>query len=83
MRRPSRNYPAAFKARAALEAMHGEKTAAEIAAHHEVHLTQVTSWNSQLLEIATAIFGGEAVATDGKECIRVSSPHSCGARGRK
>jgi len=37
MRKPRRNHSAAFKARVALEAIRGEKTVAEIAAHHEVH----------------------------------------------
>lgn len=70
MRKPRRNHSAAFKARVALEAIRGEKTVAEIAAHHEVHATQITAWKTQLLENATAIFGGEAVAADGKERIR-------------
>jgi len=33
MRRPRRNHSAAFKARVALEALRGEKTLAQIAAH--------------------------------------------------
>lgn len=70
MRRPRRNHSAAFKARVALEAIRGEKTVAQIAAHHEVHPNQVTSWKSQLLENAAAIFGAEALASDGKERIR-------------
>jgi transposase-like protein len=41
MRKPRCNHSAAFKARVALDAIRGEKTAAEIAAHHEVHATQV------------------------------------------
>jgi transposase len=49
MRKPRRNHSAAFKARVALEAIRGEKTVAEIAAHHEVHATQVTAWKTQLL----------------------------------
>ena len=70
MRKPRRNHSAAFKARIALEAIRGEKTIAEIAAHHEVHPNQVTTWKSQLLENAAAIFGGDVLAEDSKERIR-------------
>ena len=42
----------------------------EIAAHHEVHATQVTAWKTELLENAAAIFGGDVLAADGKERIR-------------
>jgi transposase len=70
MRKPRRNHSAAFKARVALEAIRGEKTVAEIAAHHEVHATQVTAWKTQLLEKAAGIFGGDTLAADGRERIR-------------
>ena len=70
MRKPRRNHSAAFKARVALEAIRGEKTVAEIAAHHEVYATQVTAWKTELLENAAAIFGGDVLAADGKERIR-------------
>ena len=70
MKKPRRNHSAAFKARVALEAIRGEKTVAEIAAHHEVHPNQVTSWKTQALDNMAAIFGGALVADDGKEQIR-------------
>jgi transposase len=70
MKKLRRNHAAAFKARIALEALRGEKTVAEISSHHQVHPTQVTSWKSQLLENAAAIFGSDAVAADGRERIR-------------
>ena len=64
MKKPRRNHSPAFKARIALEALRGEKTVAEISAQHQVHPTQVTSWKTQLLENAAAIFGGEALAAN-------------------
>ncbi|MGH8538846.1 MAG: transposase, partial [Gammaproteobacteria bacterium] len=40
MKRPRRNHSPAFKARVALEALKGEKTLAQLAAHHDVHPNQ-------------------------------------------
>jgi transposase-like protein len=70
MRRPRRNHSAKFKAQVALEAIRGEKTIAQIAAHHEVHPTQVTSWKNEALEKLSGIFGGESVDRDERERIR-------------
>lgn len=56
MRRPKRNHSAAFKARVALEAIRGEKTVAEIAARHEVHANQVSTWKTQALESLASVF---------------------------
>jgi transposase-like protein len=70
MRKPRRNHSAKFKAQVALEAIRGEKTIAEIAAHHEVHPTQVTSWKNEVLERLAGIFGGENCGRDEKERIR-------------
>lgn len=60
MRRPRRNHSAAFKARVALEALKGEKTLAELAAQHDVHANQITTWKNELLSRAAEIFGGNA-----------------------
>lgn len=70
MKRVRRNHSASFKARVALEAIRGDKTIAEIAAHHEVHPNQVTSWKTQLLENAAGAFGGEVGDSDQREKIR-------------
>ena len=70
MRKPRRNHSAKFKAQVALEAIRGERTIAEIAAHHEVHPTQVTSWKNEVLEKLVGIFGGENSSRDEKERIR-------------
>ena len=70
MRKPRRNHSAAFKARVALEAIRGDKTVAQIAAHHEVHANQVTTWKTQALESMTAAFSKAAIADDGKEQIQ-------------
>jgi transposase len=41
MKKPRRNHAAAFKARMTSEAIRGEKTVAEIVAHHKVHPNQI------------------------------------------
>jgi transposase-like protein len=53
-----RVHDAAFKARVALEALKGEKTAAELATAYGVHPnpTMIHQWKKALLEGATDIF---------------------------
>ena len=57
-RRPRRNHGAEFKARAALAAIRGDKTLAEVAEQFEVHPHQIAQWRKQLLERAAEVFGG-------------------------
>ena len=51
-----RNHDAAFKARVALDALKGEKTAAELATAYGVHPTMIHQWKKALLEGAQDIF---------------------------
>ena len=51
-----RNHDAAFKARVALEAVKGERTAAELASTYGVHPTMIHRWKKALLERAADIF---------------------------
>jgi hypothetical protein len=53
-------------------AIRGEKTIAEIAVHHEVHPTQVTSWKDEVLEKLVGIFGGEKTAIAMKRRVSAS-----------
>jgi putative transposase len=55
-----RRFSAAFKARVALEAIRGQKTAAELAGEYQVHPSQITQWKKQLLDAAQEVFGDAA-----------------------
>ena len=56
-KRPRRNHTPAFKAKAALAALKGEKTLAELAQIFDVHPNQITAWKAQLLDGAAGVFG--------------------------
>ena len=51
-----RNFTDQFKAKAALEALRGEKTIKEIAARHQVHPNQVSQWKRQAVEGLADVF---------------------------
>src|ERR1700719_2054862 len=88
MRRLRRNHSAKFKAQVALEAIRGEKTIVEIAAHHEVHPNQVTAWKTQVLENLAAIFGentaGQTIDEDrrGRDHHHQAPAHRAGMGAR-
>lgn len=70
MKRVRRNHSAKFKALVALEAIRGEKTVAQIAAHREVHANQVTAWKNHALENLETIFGAEVSSGEDRDKIR-------------
>ena len=51
-----KHYDAAFKAKAALEAIKGELTISEIASRTGVHPNQISTWKKQALEELPGIF---------------------------
>jgi transposase len=57
-KRSRRNHGAEFKAKAALAAIRGDKTMAELATQFGVHAHQITEWKKQLLERAGDVFEG-------------------------
>lgn len=64
--RTRRRFTADFKARVALEALRGDKTIQEIAAKHQVHPNQVSTWKRQAVDGLDAVFssGAEAAHRD-------------------
>jgi transposase-like protein len=56
MKRQRRNFTAEFKARVAVEAIKGQRTIQEIAAHYEVHPNVVTAWKRQAIAEMPQVF---------------------------
>lgn len=61
-----RRFTADFKARVALEALRGDRTIQEIAAKHQVHPNQVSTWKRQAMDGLGEVFssGAEAARRD-------------------
>ena len=70
-RRARRTHSPAFKVKVALAAIKGEKTLAELAQQYDVHANQITTWKAQLVEGATAVFGGGAAGREAAPAVDV------------
>ncbi len=57
MSKRRRKHSPAFKAKAALEAVKGEETVAQLAARYEVHPGQIQARKKALVEGASGVFG--------------------------
>jgi putative transposase len=53
-------HTAAFKAKVALAALKGDRTANELAGQFEVHPTLIHGWKKQLVQGAEGVFGSPA-----------------------
>jgi transposase len=56
MGRKRRRFTQEFKAKVALAAVRGDKTASELASQFGVHTSQVTTWKKRLMEGAAELF---------------------------
>lgn len=65
MKAKRKRHEPAFKARVALEALKGEKTAQQIAKQYDVHPVQVSEWKGRLAEELPEIF--KSIKTKSKE----------------
>jgi transposase len=55
-KRARRSHSSAFKAKAALAPIKGDRTIAQLSEQFDVHPIQITSWKDQLLEFAAEVF---------------------------
>lgn len=68
MGKPRKRHSAEFKAKVALEAYRGLKTAQQLARDYEVHPTQINQWKKQLREGVASLFRrGQDTAEAGQE----------------
>ena len=56
MSKKRRQYSAEFKAKIAIAAIRGEKTASELSSQYEIHPTMLNTWKRQLLENVSTLF---------------------------
>jgi len=56
MRRKSRNHSPAFKAKVAMDALHGDKTLAELSSQYDIHVNQIQTWRNQLKDNIGSLF---------------------------
>jgi transposase len=83
-RRARRNHTPAFKAKVALAAIRGEKTAVELAQQFDVHANsanqvvcrEITQWKTQLQESAASVFGAAVPAGPATPAADIKTLHA-------
>jgi transposase len=72
-----KTYSASFKAKAALEAIKGEQTVAELAARRQIHPALATKWKKQAVEgMAETFSGGGRPAGEASQEARIKELHA-------
>jgi putative transposase len=66
MSRKRRSFTKKFKAKVALEAIKGDRTAAQLASEYGVHVTQITKWKKHVLQNISELFA-KKVDTDSQD----------------
>jgi transposase-like protein len=54
-----KRFTSEFKAKVAIEALKGHKTANELSVEFDVHPTQINGWKKQLIETSKTAFNGK------------------------
>ena len=71
-----KRYSAEFKAKAALEALRGELTIAQLVTKHGVHRTLINAWKRQAVEGMAAVFSGHTEAAGAAREAEVEKLHA-------
>ena len=71
-----KNHAPAFKAKAALAALMGNKTVAERSSEFGVHQTLVHKWTKQLKDSAAGIFAGEIKTDEARREKQLQTLHA-------
>ena len=69
MNKKRNRHSASFKSKVALEAIKGEKTAAELISAHRVTSGQISTWKKQLLQGAPQLFESQSQKIPGQEAM--------------
>jgi transposase-like protein len=70
-----RRFTDQFKAKVALEALRGDRTIQEIAARHQLHPNQVSTWKRQAVEGLADVFAGDG-AQSGHSDAEIKDLHA-------
>ena len=69
MNKKRNRHSASFKSKVAIEAIKGEKTAAELISTHRITSGQISTWKKQLLQGAPRIFEGQSQKMPDQEAM--------------